>query len=732
MLDFTDSQSPPPPPELPLAATIQPQRRGRPTKGQPPPPHLPATVSPAPVPIQSSRSEAPQPSHTTSSSVSATSASSHNRIQVTGESGQPSKAEKPRVAPKPSLEKLQSAGITGGSSRPTPSPSGSVDAFGAPKAGTQVASPSGFGDAFGVTLRATKTSSSSASGFGDSFTGGKFSRQPPPPSLPSGTEFTDSFSGQRPPSVPASAKREFSDSFNGQLPLQPTVASSKAKPSSPTSPKEITLSPVQTSIEKRSAEPSPIPDGELSFETRFPSIETLDAEKPAPAPRKASPPAEKAAETKEGRKMSIVTGNHTGGDLGSSIRSPKAGREQLPPQPRSTHVTGTAFKSAVRAPSPEVDDSSTADYLNLLDDEVEKSPSGHVDLLGDEESESMRVALAPLRPVLSQTPSSGSRFGVSPSPQSATLPQQPKQEDGQTQKPTVPPLKPDRPASNFNSANWSPLERMRSESLSSKTPTSPTQSKINGSQNAEADSSDDEQVPENVNGMGRRPSPPAYSNSLGLGRPTSNTSRRSPNSSAGSRPQSMYVGSTSPAMSPPLIPGVPRSSPPADNSKHMRRSSINDIVSRYESLTTNYSGQKSQAKPSVAAKPTNLSGFRPPAVPPSIAPKPELLRRPSGGRPMPSTSNSGLRRAASVSSRPPATAPKPAALHATPDGVQSNPGTSHRVDKSSGNQQRELEQQQRPSPPIRSNSAAPSSRSSSPEKQQPVSVMIARWNKGQK
>jgi AP2-associated kinase len=254
------------------------------------------------------------------------------------------------------------------------------------------------------------------------------------------------------------------------------------------------------------------------------------------------------------------------------------------------------------------------------------------------------------------------------------------------------------------------------------------------------DSSDDDAGPDDL-GMGRRPvspqrrAPPSPGiarrmSSFEPGMPARHDSA-SPASSGGSRPQSMFIPnshSPSPSHSQ-AISGLP-------SEGHQRRASINNIVSRYEAM--------SHYRPAVAAKPANLAGahtggaggIKSPPIPPSIPTKPQLLRKPSGGRPMPGSggAGAGLKRASTVNVRSrPATAAKPmglqagqAVMHAEPASVQvpaetmAAPATTTTTTNATT-----------PSPRPPSAGSGSGSRASSPEKQQSVNLLIARWNKGQ-
>jgi AP2-associated kinase len=423
------------------------------------------------------------------------------------------------------------------------------------------------------------------------------------------------------------------------------------------------------------------------------------------------------------------------------------------PHPRSTHVTGTAFKKekeeSLKPPTTNIDSSSpTADYLSLLDDEVEKDAHRPTEDLFGGNDESLSVALAPLQPTLSNR-SSGSRFGVSPQstqtqarapPPTLPKPQStPNKPLGAAQRATLPDMSAQRPTTNFNSANWSPLQSMKK--------TTPP----------ETDSSDEEMVPESAEATFRRPVSPVKSDSRPPHPPSPGIANRvaayqqqattgpstSPpkpgygtwsgrGSARMTRPQSMFDTSRSNSpgkLSPPLVSvrsGSPSSIGSGRNTPvgHGRRSSINDIVSRYEALSTspkegfpsaNGNGRASRP-PVIASKPPGLgqrkpSGPRVPRAAPPTQPKPASLREASGTsaeseRPKEpkAEENQGqenappLGRAISkpeIASKPPAFKPKRAE---TLPAAQGSPG---------------------------------SSRSNSPEKQQPVNLLIQRWNKGE-
>ncbi|GMK58710.1 hypothetical protein CspeluHIS016_0601520 [Cutaneotrichosporon spelunceum] len=794
VLDFTagGAQASQPVSQPSLTASVQPQRRGRPTRPEsmkaaaavkPPPPQLPTSHVPRmPVPV---------------------STTGPTKMQVTGEREGPMQGAKLQHSmslsrrtvsgakpPKSVLARLHDSSFNGNNTNQaaqcgalqgggvdafgmsknpaTPSPGGFGDSFGAspplPKdaatdavkrtGASQTLGVSTTGDAFGMPTKKDGQRVTSPTGFGDSFGSSFGSARAPPPTL----------------SQPAKPTRGFTDSFSVSLPMpaKVTPSATKVSPASTKaslgSPKVTTPSPQQSGHSVRpTSSPNTVqrspeaisPAGNMSFEQRFPPLEGIAGDEPKPKPAQSpSPPAKSTSMT---HRSSISIANLTGGHLSKANRLSVHGQT---PHPRSTHVTGTAFKStggeSLKPPHTSMNSSSpTADYLSMLDDEIERDAHKPTeDLLFGGNDESLSVALAPLRPRVSNT-SSGSRFGVSPQsmqsqvrPPPAPMPKPQSMSDkslGAAQRATLPDMLAQRPTTNFNSANWSPLQSMKT------TPPS-----------AEVDSSDDEPIPESAEGIiRRRESPPKsgsrpHAPSSGIAhrvaayqqQTTTGPSTSPPKPRYGTwsgreivrtaRPQSMFdtPRSMSPGkLSPPLVSvrsGSPVSSGRNTPVGHGRRSSINDIVSRYEALTTNagtspgkeagfasMNGNGRACRPPViASKAPGLvqrkpSGPRIPRVAPPTQPKPASLREASGtsidsDRPRKesmSDEKKGQENTAptwfasspkpEIASKPPMLKPKMAEAMAA---VQGSPG---------------------------------SSRSSSPEKQQPVNLLIQRWNKGE-
>lgn len=794
VLDFTTesgAQTAMPVPQPSLAASVQPQRRGRPTR--------PESMKAAAQPLQQQQQQQQpqsQPMPKMPVPASTTGPAKPTMMQVTGEA--PAQGAKLQHSvslsrrtvsgtkpPKPVLARLQGSAFDGSSkaspspqsstldafglskNQSAPSPGGFGDSFGAPapppkdaprdtgkRTGDAFgAATTGSGDAFGMSSKFTGQKVTSPGGFGDSFGGGFAAAGPPPPKLPKPARgFTDSFSA--PPA-----------------PNKVSPASTKASPASPRK-----SSPRASSGQRRSQEASASPAGETSFEQRFPSLEALTGEdaKPAKSP---SPPVQSPPIHPTRNRMSISMANLTG----DNSRASRLSIPGQPPHPRSTHVTGTAFKGDSLKPPPTSADSPspTADYLSMLDDEVE-APKPPEDLFSDND-ESLSVALAPLQPTTSNTQSSGSRWGVSPPPAAQagppppTLPKPqatPSKPLGAAQRATLPDMSAQRPTTNFNSANWSPLQSM-------KTPSPPN------------DSSDEEEAPESAEGQFRRPVSPAKSGSYnhppspGIARrlaayqqhATTGPSTSPPKpgygtwsgrSTRAARPQSMFDGSRSGsggALSPPLVsvrsgsPGTPGSGSRTPEGTHERRGSINDMVSRYEALNT---GGTSPVKegfvngncrasvfgkpaPQVASKPPGLgqrkpSGPRVPRAAPATQPKPAGLRdREASGTSVDSSSGQKTGEKEKPVPKPKpggATKPKatkPESASASTDApplwrASSKPDlapkpTTLPKPKRAETLPAALEEPAQPS-------GSSSSRSSSPEKQQPVNLLIQRWNQG--
>ncbi|EIW69409.1 hypothetical protein TREMEDRAFT_73843 [Tremella mesenterica DSM 1558] len=223
-------------------------------------------------------------------------------------------------------------------------------------------------DAFGMPSLANvgRSNSSGQSGFGDSFSApqprpGVASRQPSNTHLRrSSSTFGDTFSGVK-----------------GQ-----TQGNEVRKVSQPTSMPGLSRSNTTLSRIEPKTSPARKPDGDSSFESRFPSIEVL-----ALAGEPSRPPVSRPSSTSTNlltpamsslpkppliSKPSLM-GNLTGGDLKSS-QAP--GTVQHAALPRSTNVTGTMFKNTLARPlrssSPVRDQAESTEQRKAVYD---KSPS---------------------------------------------------------------------------------------------------------------------------------------------------------------------------------------------------------------------------------------------------------------------------------------------------------------------------------------------------------------------
>lgn len=804
VLDFTSgngAQAHTPVQQPSLTASVQPQRRGRPTRPES------MKVTPHPQQPQQSQVQQPPPPQLPRMPVpaSTTGPVKATKMQVTGEASLQGANLQHSISlsrrsvsgtkpPMPVLARLQGSAFDSSpawsqtstpkgavdafglsKTRITPSPGGFGDSFsvlapppnGSPEAGaTRTASDKAFGaatgDAFGMPTKFSSGNAASSGGFGDSFGSSFAAAGPPPPKLPKPTRgFTDSFSA--PP-----------------VPTKVSPASTRASPASPQKSGHTARS--SSSSTRRSQEATTSPGGETSFEQRFPSLEALTGEDSstakAPIPPVLSPPTQPLRM----KRMSISMANLTG----DNSKASRLSVPMQPPHPRSTHVTGTAFKDAkegtLKSPTTNVEaESATADYLSLLDDEVKEDAPRPTECLFGDNDESLSVALAPLRPTVSNTSSLGSRWGVSPTQTAAQPaarpppPMRPKPQAtpnktlGASQRATLPDMSSSRPATNFNSVNWSPLQSM-------KTPSPPVG----------ADSSDDERAPESPDGRFRRPSSPGKSGivhppSPGIARrmaayqqqATTGPSTSPPKPGFGTwsgrstrttRPQSMYDARSSAggALSPPLVsvrsgsPGSQGSGSRTPEGSHGRRSSINDIVSRYEALNT--TGGQSPVKESfvngngnrasIFSKPAPLVASKPPGLgvsraPPAVASKPAGLRdRDASGTSVNYASDKRDRTGTSEKDKSaPAPKPKP---DLAPKPKTSKPDLAAAAKPVTSLWRRSSKPELAPKPPVFpkraetlpapledvSQGSGRSSRSSSPEKQQPVNLLIQRWNQG--
>lgn len=624
----------------------------------------------------------------------------------------------PTTAPIRPANKMQ---VTGERERPTPSTQSSVDAFGLPSA--------------------PKQQGSASSGFTDSFTSKAFR-----PTSRFGRGLSQTNSG-------------FGDSFDAgtspQVNVQAATPSSIEKISAADLKIPQTSSPIATTSDPKSANAG----GDQNFETRFPSMEVLSSgDSTSMSARQnlispiASPPPNVSRPS--------MLGNMTGGDLkqpyqhlglGSGTGSATGSGGQ--PQPRSTHVTGTAFSQAqqrqdqlTRSPSPI---KAKTEYFETMSSSSRSqsqipapSPSlgglkSPVDLMTGEENESMGVPL--IQRSDSNLDQSSSGLG-------------PRNGHGRTARP--------------------------GESLDV------------------VDSSDEEEGPETISADHREytsindgpstqapPGVPVTEESTDKGKSASlppiddlpsNLNRG--DASSQSRPKSMYTlpspldsthnrQSWSPEKSGSKLP-LPDSSDAQGRPQHVRKGSINDMVSKFENLKPPLGTSPSTTRPTptIATKPAQLKKptldtvrtepgggkLQSPILPtgrkgtiPTKPEKPVGLARSSGGSgtsvgvqsgPTPSGYGQGGRKYGET--------PRP-------DGYsKSSSGRSFPIVKSkpqiSGTNPSPTDLKSSNDPQTRqatSSETSPSSMTSqpqkhnnppqSPEKQQSVNSLVARWNQGE-
>ncbi|WVQ78365.1 hypothetical protein IAT38_000450 [Cryptococcus sp. DSM 104549] len=850
LLDFTGSapMSKTPVMQPSLASTVQPQRRGRPTKDGTPGGPRTAQAQVQGQGWQASPKQQPAQSTPTASSAGSRPPTAVGRMQVTG-------------------EKLVSTSTSTSKKAPTSAASPpALDAFGMPIMPTGASSRSterGFGDSFSAPAPAPASLQAQAqatrptqpgrygsglsaggrpTGLGDTTGGGGMSRST------SGLSRAATVAS-RSPTKPAVAPKRVPSGMGASAPAG-------SKQASPTAP--------DVSRNKSPDPSSSIPDGELSFESRYPSIEALSSgDAFSPGERLISPivspptGSDATGATNRPRVASrpSMMGNLTGGDLHSPQASTARGHQGdeyggaggLMPQPRSTHVTGTAFKGiqgGVRSPPlPSQTGQSQGhkgDYfgqagagLRPQDQPAKESGEGvkdaqrtgqsakspaPPDLMSGEEAGDLQVpSIVPGRstsPASVLSPGSASSK-VLPSPSAATDAfgmSTSLGSNGQGRKPL--PRIDARPSSNFMSDNWSPLEKLRERDAADRLARENEQRMREGrkpkvpSSDPEVDSSDDEAVPEEpgrtVGGgsEGREPSrspvraeqvpaQPTKSTTLASTTPSLNPDSARPSaqrsvSGERARPQSMFVQSSAgprsagSVLSPPL-----REEPTSATSAgsvgswasgsvveggaggrpgHGRKGSINGMVSRYESLSVGEKRPTSGASTSNGANGAAREGL---GRKPSVASKPAALRkstldekRSQAEPPLSATSaTSRPSRGASLlspaSPQKPSVAPKPTSVATSTSATRSRfpePAGNNDVYRGPGSTTSASSARPLPKPKptvITSSGAAgaerigerrelekasagsSSSGQASPEKQQPVNMLIQRWNKGE-
>lgn len=732
-----------------LASTVQPQRRGRPTRD---------TTRESPRPTgqtqarwQQSPVQAQQKPQMTSSSANTRAPS---RLHITGENAPLSSGNAPL-------------------STTSPPP---VDAFGMPIVPSTKPTGTGFGDSFGAgasVVRPTGTTGSSQPS--QSRYGSNFIKRP--------TGFGDSF-GSGITRTPSISSRSSTHPPLKRVPSGAIPVSSKQH--SPT-------------VSQKSPEPSSVPEGDLSFESRFPSIETLNSEATLSPPEKlvspvVSPPPSDNANTPSSTTLSAVSNfgglrprpsvtsrpsmssNLTGGRMRIPDEDGQAmqGEAKKHVQPRSTQVTGTAFRGQVSGLAPnlaqgggregrayrEENDKQQEEGVMKKEngeEEEEEGKKGDVsekkidkrtpeDLMGSEETGSLQIPS--IVPVRSISPASAT------SAMSAT-----------SAKNRGPPLSIDATktgGTNILSDNWSPLEEMRKRNAAGRAEAAVQKKK------AEAEDSSDEEGPEDPEMILRSPTaqPAAALSGIVSPEPTKSATLPAPASPSTqqvsqripsrerARPQSMFLPSTSSnsvpsrssVLSPPLrnepSPLPSSQSPPKSSISsssrpsqgHQKKDSINGMVSKYESLSVGKPDEDTGKRPVRQHVPKPSEGTNALANKPSVARKPVGLRKPSADSNNYSSVDIAQNDAASPTK--PRAASKPSTLRQDPGvgtgyirpgmsaspSVRPNPvvSTSFNSNPDRGGKEDEV---------VEKNSLK--SAGSSPEKQQPVNLLIQRWNKGE-
>lgn len=802
-----------------LASTVQPQRRGRPTRD--------TRESPRPVVQsqtrwqQSPTTQTLQKPQTTSNSANVRTAPS--RLHITGENASLSSGNAPL-------------------STTSPPP---VDAFGMPIVPSTQLTATGFGDSFGgasvVSPTGTTTGSSQPSqsrygpslvkrpvGFGDSF--GSVSG--------SGISRTPSISSQPPP-----AKTTYQPPGVKRVPSgATTLESSKQQHAS-------TMS--QKSPEPPSSVPEGDGDGDLSFESRYPSIETLNSggestatvrsppEKRVPPPLVSPPSSEAPGSTPAAavstfgttlrprpsvRNRPSMSSNLTGGHrriADEDARQTMQGEAKMHVQPRSTQVTGTAFRGQISGLAPNLaqgggregrggyreqgrmeqqqEGSPVRRVQNGEEEEGQKEGGGQKedvsgkrdkkipeDLMGNEEMGSLQTpSIVPIRSI---SPAASAISGIS-----ATT----------SAKDRGPPLSIDvtkTGSTNILSDNWSPLEEMRRRDAAERTEAAARKKEAEKAelerQKAEqpvnvhhdekrksspepVDSSDEEQGPEDP-GMIIRSSaaaaaqPTVAPNDIVSREPAKSATLPAPSpglepftqtmgpqripSHQRARPQSMFLPNTSSdsvpsrnsLLSPPLrnepspLPSSQSPSQPSNlyisqpSQGHQKKDSINRMVSKYESMSIGKPGEDANKRSPVnqqAPKPSE--GTKASSPKPSVASKPVNLRKPSTdlSNDYSSAANTAQKNDPASPTKP-RVASKPSALRqdsgmgigyirpgmSPSPSARPNPVVSTSFNSNLNRQEKEDEVVEKDNL---------KSAGSSPEKQQPVNLLIQRWNKGE-
>jgi AP2-associated kinase len=542
--------------------------------------------------------------------------------------------------------------VTGDRSSPkpkAPTPSGSLDAFGMPTA--------------------PRPQGSTSSGFSDSF-----GANPNPNSNPKAFRPTSRFGRG------LSNNSGFGDSF-GSAPMKPTPSTSDVERVAPAQ-LEIPQSTSPTTTTQSSFK-----NGEdQEFESRYPSIETLSGSSATSnliSPLTSPPPLQSRPS---------MLGNMTGGDMKQPHQhlAVKTGG----PQPRSTHVTGTAF---ARSPSPI---KSRAEYFeNQSGSQSQSNGNGNgaqngngkkkeVDLMTGEEDEQMGAPLIRRASSTFHQPSDlppsrdGGRTPTSAGPQQPDSSDEDEGPESATAGPHEPIPSPNAykllEDESIPANEYKPLEESRSATLPPK-----------------------DEMPSSTRSGSRSPQK--------------------------QRPQTMYgYPSTSPtklqtSSSPQKSTGgLPT---PQPRPGHVRKGSINDIVSKFEGLNPP-SNNSNKPKPVLKAKPAQLKkptldtvraeGLQSPIIPTSATSASKGSIPPKPQKPISLNTTSRTTNSTSTKYNEP---PKP-------DGYsRSSSGRSFPIVK--------------PKPTFNNPTPTPTpttiqeSRGGSPDKQQSVNSLVARWNQGE-
>lgn len=767
-----------------LASTVQPQRRGRPTRDT-------ARESPRPTAVQTQQArwqqspvqQAQQKPQMTSGSANVRAPS---RLHITGESASLSSGSAPL-------------------STTSPPP---VDAFGMPIVSSTQPTATGFGDSFGAGASLVRPTGTTGS------------------SQPSQSRYGSNFI-KRPTG--------FGDSFGSGIARTPSISSRSSAPVKRVPSGATTVSSKQHSpaVSHKSPEPPSagvVPEGDLSFESRFPSIETLNSEATLSPPEKlispvVSPPSSSDnANTTPGSTTTArgavsyfgalrprplvnsrpsmsrnLTGGHTRvpDEDGQAMQGEAEKHGHVHVQPRSTQVTGTAFRGQVSGLAPNLaqgggregrgyyhgeeedaererreemmkrGDGEQGEKWNVSEKKIDKKTiTTPEDLMGSEESGSLRIPS--IVPVRSISPASATSAAMSATSAMNRGP---------------PPLDIDAAktggGTNILSDNWSPLAEMRKRDVAERAEAAVRKKEAEAEraqlerQNA-ADQPpfiDDGKLksPKSVASTAQPPVAPSEAvspepiKSTTLPVPTSRlepstgqVSQRIP-SRERARPQSMFLPSTSSnsvpsrssLLSPPLRsepssllpssqspPKTSISSPSRPSQGHQKKDSINGMVSKYESISIGKPGEDTNKRSVRQHVPKPSEGTNALASKPFVASKPVGLRKPSADLDNSAPVNTTTARNEPANPTKPRVASKPSTFRQDPavgvgyirPGMSANPSV-------------------RPNPVVSTsfNSSNPDHRGkedevvekdksavgSSPEKQQPVNLLIQRWNKGE-